>query len=43
MAAAGDNLIQKNKPLTAAMQVAFKIAHHSKIVEQKLMMFLLMK
>ena len=38
---AGDNPIQRNQPFAPATQVAF--VHHSKIVEQKSIILLLMK
>ena len=41
IAPAGDNPLQRKWSLAAATQVAFKIVHHLKTVEQKLMVLLL--
>ena len=41
IAPAGDNPLQRKRSLAAAAQVAFKIVHHLKTVEQKLMVLLL--
>ena len=41
IAPAGDNPLQRKRSLAAAAQVAFKIVHHLKTVEEKLMVLLL--